>query len=288
MKSTIIRSLHGVLLVCIGGCCFSNSAFAEGEWLDYAPQFAVALAQPLKIVGCKLEAATGCILNTNEKISAQCGTHTIAITGVQKTHKRGEEETTHVVLQLDDNQHKTVSTTLSAEDFPAEFVDGVQFADLNGDGKDDFILNLSYHGVGLAAEHTGTVYLLSSASGYSYLTLSGMNHVPRYLRFDNNLQSVLVLQRMGGANSDREGEWIRTLDNKPHTFFVFDLLQFDAAAPKGAKLSNSLDTRFPFWTLFTYSPTHAETNLLSPATKKSLWQDPLLNEIFGKMVERGY
>lgn len=285
LKSITIRVLNVVLLVCIGAYCFCSSALAENKWINYAPQFAPELAQPLKIAECRLEAETGFILNTNEKMKAQCGTHTITITGIQKPAMRGEVETTHVVLELDDDQHKTVRTIMPAEDFPAEFVDSAQFADLNGDGKDDFILNLSYHGVGLAAEFTGTVYLLSSTTGYRYLTLSGMNNVQRYLRFGNTPQAVLVLQRIGGPNNDRESEEFRTLDNKPHLFFVFDLLQFDATAPKGAKLNNSLDARFPFWTLFTYIPRHAETTLLSSATKKLLWKDPLKKESFGRLVE---
>jgi len=282
MKSTTKRSLHAALLVCIGVCCSGGSAWAESDWLDYAPLFSPEQARPVQLSACTLEADSGFILDTGARMSAHCGEFDITVSGISKARKHEENEAaTHVVVGLKGRQQKASKVVFRVSDFPSEFVDSVAFADLNGDGKDDFILNLSSHGVGLAAEFTGTLYLLSSASGYRYLTLSGMNQIPRYLRFGDDPQIVLVLQREGG----RDGAQIDTLDNKPHTFFVFDLLQFDAAAPKGAKLNNRLDARFPFWTLFTYNPSQAETTLLSPATKKSQWQDPLKNESFGKLVE---
>jgi hypothetical protein len=232
-------------------------------------------------------------MDTNRPTIAHCGKHDITVTGISKARKpkarkqredEEDEDATHVVVSLKGRQQKASKVVFRAQDFPAGFVDRVEVADLSGDGEDDFILNLSDHGVGLAAEFTGTLYLLSTASGYRYLTLSGMNHVPRYLRFGNNPQAVLELQRIGGPNSDREGAWIRSLDKKPHLFFVFDLLQFDAAAPKGAKLNNSLDARFPFWTLFTNTPSHAETTLLTSSAKKSMWRDPLKSELSGMLL----
>ncbi|MDD5059448.1 MAG: FG-GAP repeat protein [Sideroxydans sp.] len=280
------RLLHGFLLACLGACIFNGAAMAEEDWVDYAPLFSPEQARPVQLSACTLETISGFVLNTDTPISAHCGEHDITVSGNSKARKQKEDEeqdATHVVVSLKVRQQKTSKVVFRADDFPAEFVDSVAFADLNGDGKDDFILNLSSHGVGLAAEFTGTLYLLSSATGYRYLTLSGMNHVPRYLRFGNSPQAVLVLQRMGGRDS--EGAWIRALDKKPHLFFVFDLLQFDAAAAKGAKLNNSLDARFPFWTLFTNEPSHAETTLLTQAMKKTLWDDPLRHAVSGRLVE---
>lgn len=280
---------HGRVLMGLVACMFSAVVLAEpeGEWVDYAPRFAQEQVHPFSPASCTIETVSGYVMDTSSPTIAHCGEHVITVTGISKAHKHKQDEdedATHVVVSLKGRQQKASKVVFRVSEFPSDFVDSVTFADLNGDGKDDFILNISSHGVGLAAEFTETMYLLSSASGYRYLTLSGMNQVPRYLRFGNNPQAVLVLQRQGGPNSDSEG--IPTLDNKPHTFFVFDLLQFDAASPKGAKLNNSLDARFPFWTLFTYSPSHAETTLLSPATKKSLWRDPLAHEVSGSMVER--
>ncbi len=222
-------------------------------------------------------------MDTNSPIIAHCGEHDITVSGISKARKHEEDEdATHVMVSLGGRQQKASKVVFRARDFPSEFVDSVSFADLNGDGKDDFILNLSSHGVGLAAEFTGTLYLLSSVSGYRYLTLAGMNHIPRYLRFGDSPQVALVLQRLGGGNSEQ----IRALDKKPHLFFVFDLLQFDATAPKGVKLNNSLDARFPFWTLFSHTPSHAETTLLTLGMKKIMWDDPLQQAVSGRLVEK--
>ncbi len=271
-----------LLLIIFCALLLNRAAMAEEDWVDYAPLFSPEQARPVPLSACTTETVSGYIMDTNTPTIAHCGEHDITVSGISKARKHEEyEDATHVVVSLGGRQQKASKVVFRVEDFPSEFVDSVAFADLNGDGKDDFILNLSSHGVGLAAEFTGTLYLLSGATGYRYLTLSGMNHIPRYLRFGNSPQAVLVLQRMGG----RDGAQIDTLDNKPHTFFVFDLLQFDVTAPKGAKLNNSLDARFPFWTLFTYTPSHAETTLLTPAIKKTLWDDPLKHEVAGRLVE---
>jgi hypothetical protein len=273
-------------------CLFSGSLLAESQRvqqedvLDYAPLFSPEQARPVQLSDCTLKTVSGYVMDTNMPTIAHCGEHDITVAGISKARKqRVDEEATHVVVYLKGQQQKTSKVVFRVSDFPSEFVDSVAFADLNGDGKDDFILNLSAHGVGLAAEFTETIYLLSTASGYRYLTLSGMNHVPRYLYFGNNPQAVLVLQRVGGPNSDSEGAWIRSLDKKPHLFFVFDLLQFDPAAPKGLKLNNRLDQRFPFWTLFTHVPRHTETSLLTPVQKKEQWDDPLRDAVTGSLVE---
>ncbi len=286
MKTKTVHLLHSAMQVCLVMCCSGGNALAEEEWIDYAPQFAPESAQPLKLAKCRLETASGYVMDTSLPTIAHCGEHKVTVAGISKANKQEEEseDATHVLVSLKRQQQKASKVVFRVKDFPAEFVDSVKYADLNGDGKDDFILNLSSHGVGLAAEFTGTVYLLSSASGYRYLTLSGMNQIPRYLRFGNSPQAVLVLQRVGGTNSDSEVAEIPTLDKKPHLFFVFDLLQFDASAAKGAKLNNSLDARFPFWTLFTNKPSHAETTLLTPAMKKALWDDPLKRELSGKLL----
>lgn len=271
------RLLHSFVPIILGVNLFCGIASAEESGTEYAPLFAPEQALPIQLAACTMKADSGFVLMTDNPISAHCGEFDITVSGISKARKQGEDEdATHVVISLNGRQQKTSKAVLRVQDFPAEFVDSAEFADLNGDGKDDFILNLSNHGVGLAAENIGTVYLLSTASGYRYLTLSGMNNISRHLRFGNSPQAVRVLQRMEGVHA---------LDNKSHTFFVFDLLQFDATAPKGAKLNNSLDARFPFWTLFTYNPSHAETTLLSPVTKKSLWQDPLKKANFGKLAE---
>lgn len=272
-----------LVLLIPGVFFFTGTVQAEEDGLDYAPVFAPEQLQSLKPVACKLKTESGFVMRTNEPTIAHCGEHDITVTGIAKSRKRSEEdETTHVVVSLTGRQQKTVQAVLRANDFPAGFIDSVEFADLNNDGKDDYILNLSDHGNGLAAELGGTLFLLSNANGYRYLGMAALvKSVSRYIRIGSS--NVLVLQRLAqdknGSNS------MRGKDGKSHTFFVFDLIEFNSIAPEGVKPGNPLDARFPFWTIFSDEPTHVETTQLSVARKKALWQDPLARAVSGRMVE---
>lgn len=278
-----LKLLLGCMLMCMGACLLSGTALAGADEPDYVPLFAPESVHSLKLADCMLQAESGFVMNINETTTAHCGDHDITIIGVAKS-RRDTGETTHVAVNLTGRQQTTFEAVLRLNDFPASFVDSVEFADLNGDGKDDYVLNLSAHGNGLAAKIGGTLFLLSSAKGYRYLGLAEvMNNVPRYVRFGDNPQAVLILQRWvldkNGSHS------VRGLDKKSHTFFVFDLLQFDTDAPKGVRLNNSLDARFPFWALYTNEPSHAETTLLTQSRKKVRWHDPLARAVSGRLLE---
>lgn len=280
---------QGRVVMGLAACMFSAVVLAEPEegGLDYAPQFSPKTAQPLKLMVCRIDAVanSGFVMNTDQPTTAHCGGHDVSVTGISKSRKRGDEEaeTTQVVVSVKGAQQKAVQAVLRLDDFPAEFIDAVKSADLNGDGKADFILELGSHGNGLAAEIGGKLFLLSDAQGYRYLGLKEVMSGSRLVRWGEAPAATLLLQRLAtlpnGSNS------VRGSDGKSHTFFVFDLLQFDAVAAKGVQISNALDTRFPFWTLFTDEPSHAETTLLAPARKKSLWHDPLAHAASGRLIE---
>jgi hypothetical protein len=272
----------------LAACMFSTAVLAEPEegGLDYAPLFSSKSAQPLKLTECRIDAVanSGFVMNTDQPTIAHCGGHDVSVTGMSKARKRGEEdaETTHVVISIKGAQQKAVQAILRLDDFPAEFIDAVNTADLNGDSKPDFILDLSSHGNGLAAEIGGKLFLLSDAHGYRYLSLKKVMSGSRLVRWENAPAVTLLLQRLAtqpnGSNS------VRGSDGKSHTFFVFDLLKFDVSAVQGVRIVNSLDTSFPFWTLFTDEPTHTGTSLLTPARKKILWHDPLLHAVSGRLI----
>lgn len=252
--------------------------------LDYGPRFDLESVHIIKPTTCRIEKESGFILNTNTPTIAHCGDHDITISGISRTRKaRDFEETTHVLVDLV-SQTKSLRVILRLQDFPAEFVDTVEFTDLNGDGIDDFILNLSAHGNGLSAELGGTLYLLSTTNGYLYLALANVvKSVSNYVHFGTIQQSVLILQRLV---QDKNGlHSIRAKDGKLHTFFVFDLLQFNAGARQGANLKSNLDKRFPFWTLFTNQPSHEKTTLLTPVQKNEYWCDPLRHAGYGRLIE---
>lgn len=259
------------------------SCAAQAEEDSYTPLFDMKQAKEWIPVECRIETVSGFVLDINQPTVAHCGAHDITVTGISKTRARNaDEETTHVRVSIKKEPKKILQVVFRIGNFPAGFIDRVEFADLNGDGQDDFILNLSDHGNGLAAELGGMLYLLSSAKGYRYLAMKDvMNNSPRYMRINDS--KVLILQRLAldknGANS------LRGNDGKSHTFFIFDLLQFDVAAPKGIKLANRLDARFPFWTLFSDKPSHVETSKLSSVRKLALWRDPMIDAATGYLVE---
>lgn len=264
----------------------SVAAPVSDETESFAPSFSADILQPVHPAACARQADADFVQNTNIPIIANCAGTLVTITGVSRSNKvESTEKTTHVLIHLARERKKPVFAELPLMDFPAEFVDAVEFADLNGDGETDIILNLSSHGNGLAAEIGGLLFLLSNASGYQYLAIDGvMNSVPRFVRLVNSPSAVFVLQRLANSQSGRHA--LRGRDGKSHTFFIFDLLQFDTSVPSGIKLNNRLDPRFPFWTLFTDTPTHAETILLSRQSKRSLWHDPLKKAVYGRLFER--
>ncbi|MDD4930161.1 MAG: hypothetical protein PHP85_12915 [Gallionella sp.] len=284
MVNQKVRFFHRCALAGLAVCLFGGQVRAEEDGSYYGPVFDTKQVKALTPVECQIDTVSGFVLDTNQPTVAHCGTHDITITGVAKTRKRGQdEETTHVVVNLKGKQQKALEAVLRVNDFPAEFIDSVEFFDLNGDGQDDFILNLSGHGNGLAAELGGTLFLLSGTTGYQYLGLAEIiKTTSRYMRLADN--NMLVLQRL--AKDKNGSSSVRGSDGKSHTFFVFDWLKFDVTAPRGVSLNNQLDVRFPFWTLFTEEPEHAETTRLSSARKKALWRDPLAGVVSGRLVAK--
>jgi hypothetical protein len=279
-----ILFIIGVFL--FNGLTQAEPLLVQQEDVFDAPLFAAELVQPFKPTACTIETVSGFVLDTNRPIIAHCGENDIAVSGISKVRRGGDsEEATHVVVSLSGRQQKAVRTVLRLQDFPAEFVDGVEVADLNGDGKDDFILNLSTHGNGLAAKFGGSMFLLSDNDEYRYLALANViKSASNYVHFGSRRQTVLVLQRMV---LDRNGSHsVRGQDRMMHTFFVFDLLEFDTVAAKGVKLNNRLDPRFPFWIRYTDKPSHTETKRISGLRKRALWRDPMALMVSGWLIER--
>lgn len=283
MVNQKVRVFHRCALAGLAVCLFGGQVRAEGA--DYGPVFDTKEVKALAPVECQIKTGSGFVLDTDQPTVAHCAGHEISVTGISKQRSRHadeDEETTHVVVSLKGQQKKALQVVFRVDDFPAGFIDGVEFVDLNGDGLDDFILNLSDHGNGLAAELGGKLYLLSAEQGYRYLGLKEVMSGSRLVRREN--ATILLLQRLAkdknGSNS------VRGNDGKSHTFFVFDQLKFDVAAPRGVSLNNQLDARFPFWTLFTEEPGHAQTTRLSSARQKALWRDPLAEALSGRLVAK--
>lgn len=244
-------------------------AVSDAEF-DYGPRFQSKDVQVLTPTPCTLKAETAFVMNTDEVISAQCGKDEITITGIERRHKSAEEKTTtHVRIQIKHAQQPPISTMIRESEFPADFVDGVSTLDLNGDGENDYIIDLSSHGNGLAANMGGVLLLLSQKNGYRYVSMEHLIHTPeRFLQFNKGKTVVMVLQRLHQYRS--------------HNYFLFDLVRFPLDSPHGVVGANTLDTRFPFWTRYTEEPTHIQTDRLSSAAKRTLWRKPISLMRFGR------
>ena len=285
-----MRNYVCVLIACISfiickSSCADTMTDREQDGFANAPVFAPGSVHRVQTTACAIKTESGFVLDTDKPTIAHCGEHHITITGIAKARKNKDEaETTHVRIALDGGQKKSVAAVMRLIDFPAAFIDSVEFADLNGDSKDDFILNLSSHGNGLAADIGGVLFLLSGTDGYNYLGISEVMKVgSRYVRFGESQFAVLMLQRL--VTNKNGSHSVRGLNGKLHTFFIFDLLKFDAATANGVKLNNQLDSRFPYWMLYTNQNAHVETDLLTLSKKQALWRDPLFGSVHGKLVE---
>ncbi len=288
-QNRVVRLASVCSVLGLGISLFANSAFAEawGPSITpvYAPDFEPRSVQPVKLTECKM--TPGMVYWAGGQASASCAGYDISLSSISKTNKHAEEESeagTHVVVKLQEKGKAVAKAVLKMASFPGgEFVDLAYSADLNGDGKPDFVIETSSHGNGLAGELGGRLFLLSSELGYRYLAMGDVMSDSRLVRFANEPYATLIVQRMPSPSGDGPSS-IRSLDKKDHSYFYFDLVQFDPASSKGAKLNNEQDARFPFWTLYTNKPQKTETALLSPERKKSLWRDPFGES--GKLVAR--
>jgi hypothetical protein len=186
------------------------------------------------------------------------------------------------------------------EKWLAPFLDTVHSADLNADGKPDFVLEFSFHGNGLAAVRTQLVFLVSDAKGYRFSHFNDITS-PALSQFGrahpaassvvagtgtqggSDAASKFILGRFAsdlspGQSSQRYGK-LKTRDGKIHVFFVFDLLGFQANESL-PKLMTQAD--FPRWVLFQDRPGASETTLISAAEKSKHWSSPV------KSLRSGY
>lgn len=247
----------------------------------YGPVSKPGTVQPVKLSKCKTEGDA----MLGWEFAADCAGHFIIFSPYPRARREDEDNwpgPAKVKVKLKMDGRPVMQAMVEYKKFPGGFLDEVSYADLNGDGKPDFILKTSSHGVGLAYElGAGWFFLLSSDRGYQYLSLTEMMQDSRIVRFDHQPTATLLLQRL--ATVSNNSDTLKGSDGKPHTFFTIDMIKIDPTATEGARLDNSSDARFPFWALFTDKPTHLATALLTPEHKKSLWHDPLVKASSGKL-----
>lgn len=283
MKSALQR----MLLACLTGV--TAAVFAQDFSSDvqisptYGPVFGATVVQPFTLMPCETT-GTGLVIELAAPLIARCANIEMTVEGVtsRARHRSKPLIVTHVAIAIKRADFPAMTASIPLASISAYFVDAVYSGDLNGDGLADVAIDLSSHGNGLAAEKGGRLFILSTDKGYLYLSMKEVMRGSTLVRLGGNKSATLLLQRLVVTGNNTQS--IHAKDGKNHTFFMFDLLEFDDKAVKGIRLANAVDVRFPFFTQFTVKPSATETTLLDGHAKRRLWRDPVNEIVSGKIV----
>ena len=138
----------------------------------------------------------------------------------------------------------------------------VKSADLNQDGKPDFIVEFCLFGCGLAAEGSTHLFLLSYGRTYTALN---------YYSYHFGAEDIVRFRRAGPCyfiHNDLIGNGEeKTRDGHNHNFWVYRLYRF-----KGSQMvmANADDPRFPKWIWYTFKENHKKTDQLTNDQKKRI------------------
>ena len=134
-------------------------------------------------------------------------------------------------------------------------------ADLNHDGRLDWVITLWLHGNSFGAEYYQRLIVLSSSDGYRFWVIPTMSpSAEDFVTFGRLERIVLVTT-----------SWVNTGDpTDPHSYYVYDLWTFRDGAVLSA---NAVDMRFPKWVWATHKENHMPATSLNEALKRRLRQD---------------
>ncbi len=140
----------------------------------------------------------------------------------------------------------------------------VNSMDLNQDGRPDFIVDIWNGGCGTAAGISILTFVLSTETGYSatgtYSYYFGSGDI---VMFDKAGPYYFIETRFIGNGAER------TKDGRNHNFWVYQLYRFNEAEVVEA---NQDAPGFPKWVWFTFRENHKETDQLTTAQKRRLFE----------------
>jgi len=188
------------------------------------------------------------------------------------TLARSDDARRHALLRVGPTNHRP-GTVVSVLDAAGNTVVGPRWisdlvhvghafwADLNGDGREDFIQFVDSLGCGLAGLRCDLVIALSSEEGYGIVAMRTMSGGPEDFIDLGDGRCRLVQTSFVYGRSEKG------TDGKPHNYWVHHLIEFDGA---GAVVSKA-DPRFPVWVWYTHKPNHEETTIITSEQKQRLW-----------------
>jgi len=164
-------------------------------------------------------------------------------------------------LYVEDSQGNVISGPHVAY---SNFGGEVYCADLNGDGREDFVIKHLLGGCGTIFTFScNVVFVLSDGDDYTATATTGLWSGPDYfvdIKGDGQKQFIHTRFVNGRGVTGRDG--------KSHNYWVYNLLEF-----KGGKVvvNNKLAGHFPRWIWYKFKPNHQPTTQLTEDQKQLIW-----------------
>lgn len=131
-------------------------------------------------------------------------------------------------------------------------------ADLNQDGRQDYILSHWQDGCGLASGYDNLAVMLSTDNGHKLTVISALwRDNGDYMRIDG--KSCILHTSFHMVDECTDG--------KSHNFWIYNLLAIDGDQ---IRVANELHPDFPKTIWYSFAPNHDETTLLSDEQKQKL------------------
>lgn len=147
----------------------------------------------------------------------------------------------------------------TTNDMPG-FLAGVFGADLNRDGKADFVVNIGSGGCGLAAAGSMTTFLLSEGMKYRATNFYSYHFGPEDLvTFKAKGPSYFIWNNVANAGEELNA------DDRRHNFWVYQLFRIEGGRFVQASAEQA---GFPKWIWYSFKENHRETDLITPDQKK--------------------
>jgi hypothetical protein len=153
------------------------------------------------------------------------------------------------------------STLVSRVRLDTRFIHDVYSADLNKDGRADFVIFSDGGGNGFAALG-GPVYVALTDGDHGYVVwwTRSLGASPEdFISLDSGKSVQMVhAYSPGDTPTDESGKY--------HTYFVYNLFRFQGAS---YELANDLSGMFPKWVQYKNHPNHAEDSHLAVEAKRA-------------------
>jgi hypothetical protein len=168
-------------------------------------------------------------------------------------------------LLVKDCNGVTLAGLQQAGDFPPAWLE-VYWADLNADGKEDFVGKAFLGGNGTILTFLcDVVFLLSNGGGYVVTTTEGLwSGFSYFVDLDGNGVCEFI------HTAFVEGGHVKGRDGRGHSYWVYNVLSI-----RDGRLfvNNRLAPQFPKWIWYTHRPNHSATTQITPSQQRLLWRE---------------